>query len=172
MEMNCEGLYGNELWRSLWKWIESQYSRFPLNLFLSLYYPLALYLICQFWVLPIQQQIRTWCQKYGPVEIQLSDSVENIVGKGEIARNEQFLLFPQCFQKLSVGDMSKWVCMAQRVLTLTCKLNDQSCGCPIKQHSFIHFYLYLTVLNFDNWMESRCELRNFYFVVCERTMVE
>ena len=22
---------------------------------------------------------------------------ENIVGKGEIARNEQFLLFPQCF---------------------------------------------------------------------------
>ena len=30
--------------------------------------------------------------------IQLSDSVENIVGKGEIARYEQFLLFPQCFQ--------------------------------------------------------------------------
>ena len=25
--------------------------------------------------------------------------VENTVGKGEIARNEQFLLFPQCFQK-------------------------------------------------------------------------
>ena len=24
-------------------------------------------------------------------------SVENTVGKGEIARNEQFLLFPQCF---------------------------------------------------------------------------
>ena len=34
--------------------------------------------------------------------IQLSDWVENIVGKGEIARYEQFLLFPQCFQKLSV----------------------------------------------------------------------
>ena len=31
--------------------------------------------------------------------IQLSDSVEKIVGKGEIARHEQFLLFPQCFQK-------------------------------------------------------------------------
>ena len=26
--------------------------------------------------------------------------VENTVGKGEIARNEQFLLFPQCFQRL------------------------------------------------------------------------
>ena len=25
-------------------------------------------------------------------------SFENTVGKGEIARNEQFLLFPQCFQ--------------------------------------------------------------------------
>ena len=38
---------------------------------------------------------------------QLSDRVENIVGKGEIARYEQFLLFPQCFQKLSVVDASK-----------------------------------------------------------------
>ena len=33
---------------------------------------------------------------------QLTDLVENIVGKGEIARYEQFLLFPPCFQKLSV----------------------------------------------------------------------
>ena len=39
--------------------------------------------------------------------IQLSDRVENIVGKAEIARYEQFLLFPQCFQKLSVVDVSK-----------------------------------------------------------------
>ena len=31
----------------------------------------------------------------------------NIVGKGEIAHYEQFLLFPQCFQKLSVVDASK-----------------------------------------------------------------
>ena len=36
--------------------------------------------------------------------IQLSDLVENIEGKGEIARYEQFLLFPQCFQKLSSVD--------------------------------------------------------------------
>ena len=34
--------------------------------------------------------------------IQLSDCVKNIVGKEETARYEQFLLFPQCFQKLSV----------------------------------------------------------------------
>ena len=39
--------------------------------------------------------------------IQLSDLVENIVGKEEIARDEQFLFFPQCFQKLPVVDASK-----------------------------------------------------------------
>ena len=38
---------------------------------------------------------------------QLSDLVENIVGKEEIACYKQFLLFPQCFQKLSVVDGSK-----------------------------------------------------------------
>ena len=39
--------------------------------------------------------------------IQLSARVENIVGKGEIAHYEQFLLFPQCFQKLYIVDASK-----------------------------------------------------------------
>ena len=29
---------------------------------------------------------------------QQQTAFENIVGKGEIAHNEQFLLFPQCFQ--------------------------------------------------------------------------
>ena len=41
--------------------------------------------------------------------IQFSDWVENIVGKEEIACYEQFLLFPKCFQKLSVLDALKWV---------------------------------------------------------------
>ena len=35
----------------------------------------------------------------------LSNRVENTVGKGEIARQEQFLLFPQCFQKICTADM-------------------------------------------------------------------
>ena len=39
--------------------------------------------------------------------IQLSDRVENIVGKGEIARYEQFLLFPQYFQQVYVVDASE-----------------------------------------------------------------
>ena len=39
--------------------------------------------------------------------IQLSARVENIVGKGEIACYEQFLPFPQCFQKQSLVDVLK-----------------------------------------------------------------
>ena len=35
----------------------------------------------------------------------ISKWVENTVGKGEIAHYEQFLLFPQCFQKTLTGDM-------------------------------------------------------------------
>ena len=33
-----------------------------------------------------------------------SKRVENTVGKGKIARYEQFLLFPQCFQKTCTAD--------------------------------------------------------------------
>ena len=35
---------------------------------------------------------------------ELSESIENTVGKGEIARYEQFLLFPQYFQKAFTSD--------------------------------------------------------------------
>ena len=38
-----------------------------------------------------------------------SRQVENTVGKGEIARHEQFLLFPQCFQKACFPGASKGV---------------------------------------------------------------
>ena len=34
----------------------------------------------------------------------LSKSVENTLGKREIARYEQLLLFPQCFQKTCTAD--------------------------------------------------------------------
>ena len=33
-----------------------------------------------------------------------SETIENTVGKEEIARHEQFLLFPQCFQKTCTAD--------------------------------------------------------------------
>ena len=39
--------------------------------------------------------------------IPLPDRVENIVRKGEIARYEQFLLFPQCIQRVFYDDVSK-----------------------------------------------------------------
>ena len=39
----------------------------------------------------------------------LSKHVENPVGKGEIACYEQFLLFPQCFQKACSPEASKGV---------------------------------------------------------------
>ena len=41
------------------------------------------------------------CDKNGR---KVSTQVENTVGKGEIARYEQFLLFPQCFQKTCTTD--------------------------------------------------------------------
>ena len=39
-----------------------------------------------------------------PFDAPGNEPFENIVGKGEIARNEQFLLFPQCF--LPIGLLS------------------------------------------------------------------
>ena len=42
--------------------------------------------------------------------------VENTVGKGEIARYEQFLLFPQCFQKACFPGASKSVIVWEWVL--------------------------------------------------------
>ena len=47
--------------------------------------------------------------------IPFSDCVENIVGEEEIARYEQFLLLPQCFQKLSVVDALKEYLWSKRL---------------------------------------------------------
>ena len=41
--------------------------------------------------------------------ISVFDSVENIVGKGENAGHQHFLLFLQCFEKASFPDTSKGV---------------------------------------------------------------
>ena len=41
--------------------------------------------------------------------ISVLDYVENIVGKGENAGKQHFLLLPQCFEKASFPDMSKCV---------------------------------------------------------------
>ena len=51
-----------------------------------------------------RQQFQIW-RKWQKV----TKRVENTVGKGEIARYEQFLLFPQCFQKACFPGASKGV---------------------------------------------------------------
>ena len=42
--------------------------------------------------------------KFDEIGGKFSKRVENTVGKGEIARYEQFLLFPQCFRKTCNAD--------------------------------------------------------------------
>ena len=55
-----------------------------------------------------------------------SKRVENAVGKGEIARYEQFLLFPQCFQNTRIAGTYKPGLVWERV-------NIYSVACPCFQ---------------------------------------
>ena len=60
----------------------------------------------------------------------LSKPVENTVRKGEIARYEQFLLFPQCFQKACFPGVSKGVIVwewvkQQKKIYFVYKSNDE-----------------------------------------------
>ena len=48
-----------------------------------------------------------------------SKLIENTVGKGEMARYEQFLLFPQCFQKACFPRASKGVIVWEWVYAFT-----------------------------------------------------
>ena len=48
----------------------------------------------------------------------LSKPIRNTVGKGEIARYEQFLLFPQCFQKTCFPGASKGVIVWEWVISV------------------------------------------------------
>ena len=57
-----------------------------------------------------QVQIESICrrqnQSNGKLKLVLG-GIENIVGKGENAGNQHFLLFPQCFQKPSLSGLLK-----------------------------------------------------------------
>ena len=63
-----------------------------------------------------------------------SKRVENTLGKGEIARYEQFLLYPQCFQKACLPWASKGV--------IVWELVKQSNRCM----TFVFYFLYENVL--------------------------
>ena len=52
----------------------------------------------------------------------LSKQVENTVGKGEIARYEQFLLYPQCFQKAFFPGLSRGVIVWEWVINMRVKI--------------------------------------------------
>ena len=55
--------------------------------------------------------------KFDENSIKFFKWVENSVGKGEIARYEQFLLFPQCFQKACFSGASKGVVVWEWIKT-------------------------------------------------------
>ena len=56
-----------------------------------------------------EKSLQTTISNLTKMSKKLSKRVENTVGKGEIARYEQFLLFPQCFQKACFPGASKGV---------------------------------------------------------------
>ena len=81
-------------------------------------FPFTVYLTCQYWALPIRQQIKVWCHKYWQSGIQFSEWVENIVGKEDIARYKQFLA------PLAIGQRAYvMVCCPPSVHVLTFSLN-------------------------------------------------
>ena len=53
---------------------------------------------------------------YHTTNFRLFQTEEITVGKGEIAYNEQFLLFPQCFQKDCFPGLSKGVIVWERAM--------------------------------------------------------
>ena len=56
-----------------------------------------------------------------------SKSAENTVGKGEIVRYEQFLLFPQCFQKTCPANTYRPGLVWERVKDYFVKQTTHSC---------------------------------------------
>ena len=59
----------------------------------------------KFWTLPISKSLQMTILSLMKIVESFSKWVENTMGKGEIARYEQCLLFPQCFQMICTADM-------------------------------------------------------------------
>ena len=58
----------------------------------------------KFLTIPNWKSLQTTIFKFDDNGGNFSNWVENTVGKGKIARYEQFFLFPQCFQKSITTD--------------------------------------------------------------------
>ena len=86
----------------------------------------------------------------------LSKRVENTVGKGEIARYEQFLLFPQCFLKACFPGASKGVIVWEWVKGLKNFTN------PSHLEIFVLSRFYFTLYPFPKQQILDCsKLREF-----------
>ena len=59
----------------------------------------------KFYTLPNRKSLQTTILKLRKMVEGFFEMVENTMVKGEIARYEQFLLFPQCFLKPCTADM-------------------------------------------------------------------
>ena len=82
----------------------------------------------------------------------LSILVENTVGKGEIARYEQFLLIPQCFQKACFPGASKGIIVWEWVNPLPDdKTLDKS---KLKQSADNNFKFDENDGKFPKWIEN------------------
>ena len=94
----------------------------------------------------------------------LSKRVENTVRKGEIVRYEQFLLFPQCFQKAYFAGASKGVIVWEWFKWELCRKGltqtTEMCASPIGQRLqttiecvfWIWIWLWKLSLSFKNYL--------------------
>ena len=74
---------------------------------------------------------------------------ENLVGKGEIARNEQFLLFPQCFQIKQIT-VSRFLHIFEIITSFAVELEEPEIGISDKGSSC--------------WKRRRCACDKYYNV--------
>ena len=81
--------------------------------------------------------------KFGENGRKFSKQAENTVEKGEIARYEQLLLFPQCFQKTCDADMQKPGLVWERVKWKTL-LFPESSTVFLSANSFINPFEHLS----------------------------
>ena len=73
----------------------------------------------------------------------LSKRVENTVGKGEIARYEQFLLFPQCFLEACFPGASKGVIVWEWVKPRV-PISSNTCILTLDNRYLVLSYTYST----------------------------
>ena len=91
---------------------------------------------------------------------QQQTAFENIVGKEEIARNEQFLLFPQCFL-LNQKIVSPFVNICDILSLFAAELEEPRIGMwdkglRIKKNLDIALTLFHTILNFKTQEKGSC----------------